>query len=120
MEDQKSLVYSLTQKNKMLVVSLTGELSNNALSTLESCRKEILSKEDATFVVLYFQEVENISSDVISLLAQMQRDIRQKPAELRLCLKESLREKLVRMGVVRGLEVAEDLRSALLSFSSQT
>lgn len=120
MEDQKSLFYSLTQKNRMLVVSLTGEISSNALAALESCRQEILAKKDAACIVLFFQDVESISSDAIPLLAQIQRDIRQKPAELRLCLKEALREKLVRMGVVRGLEVAEDLRSALLSFSSQT
>lgn len=118
MEDQKSFEYSFTQKNKMLVVSLSGEISSPALAALEACRQEIIGKTDVASVVLFFQDVEAISMDAIPLIAQIQRDIRLKPAELRLCIRENLREKLVRMGVVRGLEVADDLRTALLSFSS--
>ncbi len=58
-----------------------------------------------------------MSAEAISVLAQMQRDIRSKPAELRLCaLRENIRTKLIRMGVVRGLEVVDDLKTALMSF----
>ena len=101
----------------MLVVSLIGEINSHVLPALEACRQEILSKEDVRCVVLYFQDVDSLSPDAISLLAQMQREIRSKPADLRLCsLKQSLREKLVRMGVIRGLEISEDLKAALTSF----
>ncbi|WP_415062137.1 STAS domain-containing protein [Bdellovibrio sp.] len=118
MEDQKSFQYSFNQKNNMLVVSLVGQITAQVLPALEACRQELLSKREVRCVVLYFQDVESISMDAIPLIAQMQREIRLKPADLRLCaLPLGLREKLVRMGVVRGLEVAEDLKSALLSFN---
>lgn len=116
MEDQKSFSYSFSQKNNMLVVSFNGEMTAQILAALEACRQE-LSKKEVSCVVFYFQDVEGMSSEAISLLAQMQREIRAKPAELRLCsLKENLRTKLIRMGVVRGLEVVDDLKTALLSF----
>lgn len=118
MEEQKSFQYCFSQKNRMLVVTLSGEISTPVLPALEACRQELLAKSEVSCVVLYFQDVHSISADAIPWLAQLQRDIRMRPAEIRLCaLRENLRERLVRMGVVRGLEVAEDLKSALLSFS---
>ncbi|WII71510.1 STAS domain-containing protein [Bdellovibrio sp. 22V] len=117
MEEQKSFHYNFNQKNNMLVISLIGEITPQVIPSLEACRQELLAKSEVSRVVLYFQDVETISMDAIPILAQIQREIRSKPADLRLCsLKESLREKLVRMGVVRGLEVADDLKTALLSF----
>lgn len=117
MEEQKSFQYSFNQKNGMLVVSFSGEINTPVLPALEACRQELLAKTEVSCVVLYFQDVEAISSDAIPWLAQVQREIRLKPAEVRLCsLRENMRERLVRMGVVRGLEIAEDLRTALLSF----
>ena len=101
----------------MLVVSLAGEISNHVVPALEACRQEILAKEDVNCVVLYFQNVGQISPDGISMLAQIQREIRAKPANLRLCaLNENLRTKLLKMGVVRGVEFTDDLKEALLSF----
>jgi anti-anti-sigma regulatory factor len=118
LEDQKSFNYSISHKNKMLVVSFTGEeMSPVVVPALEACREEILSKGEVSQVVFYFQNVDRISNEALASFAQLQRDVRAKPADLRLCsMKVPLREKLVRMGVVRGLEVAEDLKSALLSF----
>ncbi|WP_413578188.1 STAS domain-containing protein [Bdellovibrio sp. HCB290] len=118
MEDQKSFNYSISHKNRMLVVSFSGEeMSAGVVPALEACRQEILAKEEVKQVVFYFQNIDRISTEALSSFAQLQRDIRAKPADLRLCsLKDSLREKLLRMGIVRGLEVAEDLKTALLSF----
>lgn len=118
MEEQKSFQYSFNQRNNMLVVSFSGEINTPVLSALEACRQELLAKSEVRCVVLYFQDVRSISTDAIPWLAQVQRDIRLKQAEVRLCaLPGTLRERLVRMGVVRGVEVADDLKSALLSFS---
>ncbi|QDK39681.1 hypothetical protein DOE51_06570 [Bdellovibrio sp. NC01] len=101
----------------MLVVSFTGELTPVVAPGLEACRQEILAKPEVKCVVFYFQDVGSVHPDAIPVLAQMQRDIRSRGLELRLCsLKQPLREKLVRMGVVRGMEVTDDLRSALISF----
>jgi anti-anti-sigma regulatory factor len=114
------LQYSISEKNHMLVVTLTGDLSTASLAQLDSCRKEILGKKEVRCVVLYFQKVEQVTTDVIPFVTQLQRDIRTKPSELRLCgLKSSIRERLLKTGVIRGLEIAEDLKSALLSFSTK-
>jgi anti-anti-sigma factor len=117
LEDQKSLKYFFNERSQLLVVTLQGELSGRSAEILESCRKEILERKEAiNRVVLSFQEVEHISLDVIPVFAQLQREIRSMPADLRLCaLKSGVREKLIRMGVVRGREVADDLKAALLS-----
>jgi len=112
-----NLQYSINEKNHMLVVTFTGELSSSCLDQLESCRKEILSKKGIKNVVLYFQQVPTVSTDVIPFLTLLQRNIRAKPSEIRLCgLKPVIREKLLKTGVIRGLEIAEDLKSALMSF----
>lgn len=117
MEEQKSFNYVLSQKNEMLVVRFQGDMTAVVLPGLEACRSEILSKKEIRCVVLYFGEVQQISSDAIPLIAQIQREVRAKPADLRLVgLRESIRDRLVKMGVVRGMEVAEDLKAALLSF----
>ena len=101
----------------MLVVSFTGELTPAVAPGLEACRQEILAKPEVKCVVFYCEEVGAVHPEAIPALAQMQREIRSRGIELRVCsLKQALREKLVRMGVVRGMEVAEDLRSALISF----
>jgi anti-anti-sigma factor len=118
LEEQKSFNYVLSHKNDMLVVSFQGDMTTVVLPGLEACRTEILSKKEIRCVVLYFGEVGLISSDAIPVLAQIQRDVRARPADLRLVgLKESIRERLVKMGVVRGMEISEDLRSALMSFA---
>lgn len=125
MEDPKSntepgidsTCYSVSEKNHLLVVSFAGDLTGLVLPSLEVCRQEITAKRHITCVVLYFQQVTVISTEVVSYLAQLQREIRLKKKDLRLCgLKTNLRERLIKMGVVRGLEVVEDLKSALLSF----
>lgn len=100
----------------MLVVSFTGDLTSQVLPSLEACRDDV-RKSKATQIVLFFQQVESLSSEAISFFTQLQRDIRMKPAELRVCgLRPNIRERLVKMGIIRGLELAEDLKSALLSF----
>jgi anti-anti-sigma factor len=116
--DQKSFNYVISHKNDMLVVSFQGDMTSAILPGLEACRSEILSKKEIRCVVLYFGDVPLISSDAIPLISQIQREVRAKPADLRLVgLKENIREKLVKMGVVRGMEIADDLRTALMSFA---
>ena len=101
----------------MLVVSFTGDLNSQVLASLEVCREEVMRKSKATNVVLFFQQVESMSTEVVSWLAQMQREIRMKPAELRICgLRTNMKERLVKMGIIRGMELADDLKTALLSF----
>lgn len=119
MEDQKSLFqYSFVQKNGTLVVSLSGEMSPFILPSLEACRQEMLLKDDFRQVVFLFQGVPEISSAAIPWIAQIQREVRLRKAELRLVnLQGGIRDRLIKMGVVRGMEVSEDLKSALLSFA---
>ena len=117
MIEQESFRYSLSYKNKMLVVSLNGEITNEVLPALEACRSEIQALEEVEGVVLYFCDVPAISDGGVQLLAQIQREIRARPADLRLVsLRESLRTKFERMGLIRALELVEDLKTALLSF----
>ncbi len=101
----------------MLVVSLTGEITSEVMAAFETCRQQIQDQQDLRTLILYFQNVSTICPEGVQVLAQIQREARARPAEIRLVsLSENLRARLVKMGVVRSLELSEDLRAALMSF----
>lgn len=117
LEDQKSFQYSLNHKSSMLVVSLNGEITSQVMPAFETCRQQIQDVPELRTLIIFFQNVSAICPEGVQILAQIQREARARPAEIRLVsLSESLRGRLVKMGVVRSLELSEDLRSALMSF----
>jgi len=103
-----------------LVVTMVGRLNFLAVQTLLSCKAEInrLSQNECIkFVVFYCRDVDVITGDAISVLTQMQVEIRARGCGLNICsLKPEVKEKLVNMGVVRRHELTDNMRDALLAF----
>lgn len=112
--------YFLSDKRPILVVTMVGRMNFLAVQTLLSCKAEInkLSHgEGIKFVVFYFRDVEAITGDAISVLTQIQKEIRARDCALNLCsLRPDIKEKLVNMGVVRRNELSDNMRDALLAF----
>ena len=97
-----------------MVVSFVGTWDKDCLDKLSSCESELNGHENIKFVILYFREVPNMSLEAISFLTTFQKKIREKRT-LRICsLHPDLRQKLSKMGVVRGMELTDNLQATLL------
>jgi anti-anti-sigma regulatory factor len=114
----KDLTYFVSEKNRFLVVSLTGWISDSSLPTLQEI-ENIVGASQASLVVLNLNGVTAISPTTIPQLATLQQRIRKRPADLRLCgVAENLRHLLNRRGIIRLNELADNLEFALQSWQS--
>jgi anti-anti-sigma regulatory factor len=105
--------YFVAANAPFLVVSFVGRIDKDCLDKLEKAEAEMNSQENLKYIILYFREVPNVSLEAISALTGMQRRIREK-YQLRICsLRPDLKQRLIRMGVVRGLELTDNLQSTL-------
>jgi anti-anti-sigma regulatory factor len=108
------LSYFLSEKKGILIVSLIGPLNRSGREVLEACSKDILAS-GARWVILNFRDVgAEIETFLIPALAQLQKDIRKKPADLRIAgLHPGLRHTLEGRGVLRQQEISNNLAEAL-------
>ena len=105
--------YVVSAKGPVIIVTLVGELNGDCLAKLEACQSEVLSNEAAKFYILYLRDVPNIAGDAISFFTQFQKNIRSK-GQLRISsVAPVLREKLTKMGILRHLEIVDNLQLAL-------
>lgn len=111
--------YFMSEKDGIVVATLVGDLTPGVVPLLEQCRLELESKKDLKLVVLYFRDVNVIESEVIHAFTHLQKSARSK-AVLRLSsIKPHIRENLLRMGIVRKQELADNLQEALSSAARQ-
>ncbi len=110
---QQEFQYLVSSKGPVIVVTFVGELKSNCLEKLEACQSEVLNHESAKYFLLYMRDVPNITADVNIFFTQFQKNIRSK-GHLRLCsVAPVLREKLTKLGIIRNLEVVNNLQIAL-------
>lgn len=109
-----ALSYQLTQKNSVLLVTLSGSITRDNLKTLEQLQAEISGREFA-WVVLHFKDVpERTDQIALPFLARLQKSIRDKGAQVRLSsLRPQLRQTMLERGLLRGDEYVEDLAQTL-------
>lgn len=113
-EDSNEFQYFVAANAPFLVASFVGRIDKDSLEKIEKCEREMNSHEKIKYVILYFREVPTVNLEAIAALTSLQRRIREK-YELRICsLKPDLKEKLIKLGVVRGLELADNLQATLL------
>lgn len=112
--------FFISEKNAFLVVSFIGSLDTKAMDKLSALQSEILSKPQARNIILNFRDATNISGDAIQFLTYLQRDIRVKPAELRICgLNPFFKEKLGKLGILRASELVDNLNIAIQSLAQK-
>ena len=118
-QDEKlQLQYFVAEKPPVLIVTFVGDMVFSTTTILSKCRTDIGALADFKFVILNFRDVEMVSGDAISVLTQMQIDVRSRGCELRLVsLKPDIKQKLLNMGTIRKPELANNMRDALLSLT---
>lgn len=115
-----SFQYFIASNAPFMVISFVGSWDKECLDKLETCATEVGSHQNIKFVILYFREVPNISLDTIAFLTSFQKRLREK-YHLRVCsLKPELKQKLIKMGVVRGLELTDNLQTTLLDLKKMS
>lgn len=108
--------YFVSTQGPVAIVTFVGDLNSSAVEMLGKCRIELVAVK-VKFLVFYFRDVETITGDSIQSLTQIQLDARGRELEIRMTsIKPNIKEKLLKMGVVRGDELANNLRDALMAF----
>lgn len=108
--------YFVSARNALMVISLIGKMDHHSIEPLKELEREVLHCKKITVVIFNLRDIENISVDAIPFLAKFQRDIRNMPAEVRLCgIKPELKTKLLNQGVVRTVEIYDNLKTAILA-----
>ena len=106
--------YFIASNSPFVVMSFVGSWDKDCIEKLIACEKDLGAHKAAKFVILYFREVPHMSSEAISFLTAFQKRIRERHT-LRICsLHPDLRQKLSKMGVVRGMELTDNLQATLL------
>jgi anti-anti-sigma factor len=108
--------FYLSEKQQFLVVTFSGALIKATLPEFQKCEKQILESQ-AKYIVLNFQELQQMDLTAIRPLAQLQKQIREKPAQLKICaIQKKFCDLLTEAAAVRPQELCQDLAQALKSF----
>lgn len=114
MSQDGQLHFFISKKNPLLVVAISGSLSQDSLSEFEKCRLEMISDPDIRFVAIDLSNLGNITLDAIPSFVQFQKGLRDQKIEFRISgLSDDLRVKLQRMGVIRFPEISKSLKDSL-------
>lgn len=112
--------YLLSDKNSFLVVTFVGSIDIQAVEKLARLQDAIALNKNAKFVILNFRDVSGISREVFPQIIQIQKAIREKPAELKICgFSSELRERIANTGIIRSLEMAANLQEAIQSLGQK-
>ena len=112
--EEKGFNYFVSSKSIYMVVSLVGQLSDTAPDSLQPLQTEVRDNTTATVFIFNFRDLVEISGEAVPVLAQIQKDIRTKSGEVRLCgLRPELKAKLLAKGVIRTSEIFDNLQTAI-------
>lgn len=118
MTQAKELQYTLAQKGALTIASFNGSIIRKNLEVLEKCKQELL-KQQSKFIILSFQNVDDLDLFSVPALAQFQKAMRDKPAVLRICLiRHDFRELLEGRGAMKKSEIANELTDAIRSLAA--
>lgn len=107
--------YHISQGKDIFVISLTGVLNGKATKQFQECLAKI-EEADCRFLVLNFKDTTHIDSTAYRHLVQLQHSVRKdKGKAVRLCgINPSWKSLLVDNGIIRGSEIVDSMRAALL------
>lgn len=107
-----------SQKAFILLISLAGPINRSTASVLDQLIEDV-EKRSPGWVVLNMRDVgATIERTQYPAFAKLQKTIRDKGAELKICsVHPDLKKTLVDAGLLRGNEIANNLPEALQSLS---
>ena len=110
-----------SQNGILLVIALMGPISRSNAPIFEKFLDE-LSQKQAHWVIINLRDVEkDVERPMFPVFARLQKLIRDKPAELKLCgVHPELRVVLEQAGILRATEVVNNLAMALQTLSPRS
>jgi anti-anti-sigma regulatory factor len=117
-EAENSFSYQICGSSAVVIVNLTGILSSESIETIQALQGTLVANTDLKSVILNFSEIHSLSQDAIPSIAQLQKAVRDRRVELRMCsMKISVKEKLGKAGILRNNEICEDSKAAIYSLT---
>ena len=68
--DRSEFRYEISRNDTAPVIHLSGDMNRKSIALIESCYKEILSKQGVKFVIFNFSGVEKIGGDAVRFLRE--------------------------------------------------
>jgi anti-anti-sigma regulatory factor len=120
-DENQTLTTFISEKAPVIVVTMAGYLTSKSIAGLNECWTGIEASQ-AKFVIIQLRDIApEIDAPMIVAFARFQKQIRTKPAVLRICsIHPDLRRVLDAKGVLRNEEVAGNLVEALKSLTRIT
>ena len=116
--NKRGLEYSISIEKDLLVVSFSGQMTEENSSILYKCQSE-LNTGDGKYVILNFGQVTEFSEDIIGTLRGLQSSIRRKPAHIRVCcVRPEWKKILFESNIFHRNEINEGLESTLENITS--
>ncbi len=114
--DGTNFEYFVSTKGPFIVVSLLGRMNSKAVPMLNELMAELGLNGTATVLVFNLRDVSEIGGDALQVFAQIQKNARARPAELRLAgVKPELKTRLLTEGIIRTSELFDNLQAAIMA-----
>jgi anti-anti-sigma regulatory factor len=114
------LNYFVAENGSIIVVSFVGSISKLGDRTFENCLIEF-GKKKFEYAVINLHDVSAIDYGGIAGFVRFQKELRDRPSELRTCfIQPQLRQLLEERGAIRSQEICGNLLDALKSFGLLT
>jgi hypothetical protein len=115
--DDKPFDYLIARQKNVRVITLVGAIDANAVQKLDALKAEIGIEidVDAQFFIFNFRDVSAVTRHAFTLLSKIQQIIRlEKNGKVFLSsMAPKIKEQLLKEGIIRDLEVVNNLRDAL-------
>lgn len=116
MQELELFSYEISRNQSFLIAALSGKIQQSSLESFSQFQREILEAESLKAVLFDFSHVSGITLDAIPALVLLQKNLRHRGLQFRLCgLHDPLKDKLSKLGVIRSSELSLNRRSALES-----
>ena len=114
--DGTNFEYFVSAKGPFIVISLLGRMNSKAVPKLNELIAELAQHTSGMVIVFNLRDVSEISGDSLQLFAQIQKEGRARPAELRLAgVKPELKTRLLTEGIIRTSEIYDNLQAAIMA-----
>jgi anti-anti-sigma factor len=115
-KDTSEFDFNIIDGQALVIVNLVGNIEFESIEKFRSIAKAVAEYKSAKFVILDMTKVDVVDSKMIFDFARMQKEIRDMKFQLRICsIKSALKKKLYDRGVIRDVEISENLTIAVRS-----
>jgi anti-anti-sigma regulatory factor len=116
---ESNFEYFISQKTEIAVVTMVGSLTKANQEQIEACVKAV-EELSCTFLIFNMRDVNEIREVFVRQFATMQMSAR-KRGQMRISgLKPEQRDYLAQQGLIRQIEMSNNLNDAIIDFMKHT